>query len=527
MTEKDRPTDQGGWPEASLSEDTRKLASGLAADGPAYLVELVGPNVGRKYSVQGTTTLGRSLEATICLNQPRMSRLHCRIAREADGTYSIEDLGSKNGTLVNGERIARRELRFGDEIHLGAAAFLFTHHNPLDAQLAQKSKMELLGRLGAGIAHDFNNLLGVMVATEGFLDALPKSRVLGDPEVEECRADIKAALERAAGLTSRLLGVVRQGDHTFGRLSLNTICEEVVELIRRTSPTAMRIDTAIQPGLRVVGDRDQLHQMLLNLCINARDAMVEGGRLEMDVQRVEAADIPSVPWLRGACVKISVSDTGVGMDSETRRRAFDPFFTTKPRGVGTGLGLATVAETVKYHGGHVVVESEPGRGTTFHVYLPAAPAQRPAETLDGRGTFNLADLAVTRARVLLVDDDEAIRRSLGRLLKSLGYDVMYAVDGEDAVSVYIERRPDVVMLDLDMPVLSGRKAFRKLADFDPGARVVFMSGHWDERYEHEGGGGRPGPAGFLEKPCGPEEIQRAIQRALQSRTALPRITPPS
>lgn len=495
-----------------ITEVSRKAVRSPASVSVPRLILLSGTQAGRKFPVGADMTLGRGSQASLFLDDKRMSRLHSRIFLSEPGTYVIEDLNSLNGSFVNGNRITRHALAFGDKIQVGSSTLLFTHDNPLDEQLAQMQKMEMLGRVGAGIAHDFNNLLGVAVASMDYLATLPSERKLGDADVRECHDDIRAALKRAAELTMRLLGVARRGGYVMARLDVGNLAREVVELVRRVTAQNVRIECETEPDAVMIGDQGQIHQTLMNLCLNARDAMPGGGCLRITVRREAHQGAAAV---LGEAVMVAVVDDGVGMDENTRRRAFESFFTTKEGGRGTGLGLATVLETVKVHGGYVDLQSQLGQGTQVRLFFPAAPRVDQPRPV----TQTLADMpvgAISQAqnvvRVLLVDDDAGVRRSLSRVLAMQGHEVEQAANGRLALDAYRSLRPDVVLMDLDMPELSGRQAYEKLLALDPKAKVIFMSGHGGT-----GGAGPPLGCSFLQKPCGAEDLRSAIASAVQGR----------
>ena len=494
-----------------ITEVSRNAVKSPGASGVPRLILLSGPQAGRKFPVGSEMTLGRGPQATLFLDDKRLSRIHARIFQDGMGHYAIEDLQSLNGSFVNGRRITTQALSYGDKIQLGSVALLFTHDNPHDEQLAQIQKMELLGRIGAGIAHDFNNLLGVAVASMDYLATLPPTRGMGDADVRECHDDVRSALKRAADLTMRLLGVARRGGYVMGRIDISALATEVAELVRRVTAQSVHIECNTIPDAHVVGDQGQIHQALMNLCINARDAMPSGGELKISVTR--EAHPANVGMSLGDAVVISVSDTGVGMDEDTRRRAFESFFTTKEADKGTGLGLATVLETIKVHGGHIDLASQLGRGTTLSLFFPAAPLVERNRV----GADTLMDLPVRNAerpkgtaRILLVDDDPGVRRSLSRLLAMQGHEVEQAANGQVAVQVFPSIRPDVVLMDLDMPILGGVKAYELLLVIDPSVKVIFMSGHGVAGTV----GGPPAGCTFLQKPCGSDDIRGAIEAAL-------------
>lgn len=503
---------------------TEKVVTAAITRGPtegrARLVVLTGPELGRKYTLSSTTVLGRGADATIVLDDAEVSRKHALIRRADDGTFVLEDLGSRNGTLVNGVPVDRRRLVFGDKVQVGSRlVLLFTLRDPVEEQLLQRQRLEALGRLGAGIAHDFNNMLGAVLASLDYLRTQPDGRTLDDPRVRECLEDIHAAAARAAELTPRLLSFARGGSRESSPVDVSLLAAEVVQLARRTFDRSIKIVADIQPGLLVVGDRIELHQVLMNLCLNARDAMPRGGTLTIEARMATVDQLSHVP-LRSLepHVVVRVIDTGAGMDEPTRDRIFEPFFTTKPGGMGYGLGLATVHEVVTAHGGHVEAQSELGQGSTFLVYLPTGTprrAQKAIATIDRRAE-PLRPARVGGAIVLLVDDEEIVRRATARLLRQAGHEVVEARDGVEALEVWgkADPKPDLVLLDLDMPNMAGDEAQRRLRAESPEVRILFVTGHGDE--SRELALREEGALGFLRKPCHARVLLDEVERILSS-----------
>ncbi len=356
----------------------------------------------------------------------------------------------------------------------------------LQSQLWMAQKHEAVGRLAAGVAHDFNNLLSaVLLTAESLRDRLA--------EDEEARQDLGVVVDaglRARELTGELLAFSGRQMLEPRPLSLNDVALGMESLIRRTLPA--NIDLSVQPapgGTVVNADPAQMQQVLLNLIVNARDAMPGGGRLVVALQEVEldeefARDYASVQ--AGPHVMLSVTDTGVGMDEETRARIFEPFFSTRERGTGTGtgLGLATVYGIVKQSGGSIWVTSQPGVGTTFRVYLPAIPAaalgeSRPEERRAG-------DVRGRGEHVLLAEDDESVRVLTSRMLRDLGYEVTEARSGDEALDLHDEMWPrsgphpvDVLVTDVVMPGTSGLELARRLRLKREDLRILFISGYLD------------------------------------------------
>ncbi len=491
----------------------------------AQIVVLAGEHVGRRQAIGEQFVLGRGHSVDFQLDDAQVSRRHARIVRRGDDFY-VEDLHSRNGTLLNGRRIdGAKKLVFGDRIQLGArVVLLFCCHDPAEEALQHRQRLEALGRLGAGLAHDFNNLLGAVRSTMDYLESLPPGRKLGERDVTDSLRDIRAAADRAAELVGRVLGFAQRRPAEPETLDFSEVVHEVVRLCRRTFPRSLRIYVRAEPRQFVVGDRSQLHQVLMNLCLNARDATGGEGLLRLDVGRPTRQELEKTGLGLGASyVRLLVEDTGSGMDEETLRHAFDPFFTTKPGHVGSGIGLASAYQTVQNHGGTMIIESAPGEGTRVSVLLPMSlrsepdgrPARRTTERLVVKRPTRGEGGEATRHLVLLVDDEEVVRRSTARLLRRAGYDVTFAKDGREALAIvrHAERRPDVVLMDLDMPVMRGEEAFRKMRNLAPELPVVFVSGYWDEARERELK--QAGAAGFLHKPFEAEELRMMLAAAIE------------
>lgn len=350
-----------------------------------------------------------------------------------------------------------------------------TERREMELQLRQGQKMEAIGRLAGGIAHDFNNLLGVI---SGYAELVSEQI---DPvgEVHNSVAQIRKAAERASALTRQLLAFSRQQVLETRILDLNLIVEDMVKMLPRLLGEDIELQAALDPGLGAVkADQGQIEQVLLNLAVNARDAMPGGGRLAIKTGRVRfdseiAVKHPSMT--PGNYVLLSVSDTGLGMDKLTQAHIFEPFFTTKERGRGTGLGLATLYGFVKQIGGYVWVESEPGVGSSFEIYLPVACEETPqngpvvATTASGHG----------EGTVLLVEDEESLRTLTRNILEQGGYTVIEACNGMEAVEIATEATGPIHLLltDMVMPGMNGRAVAEKVEKLHPGIRIAYMSGY--------------------------------------------------
>jgi signal transduction histidine kinase/CheY-like chemotaxis protein len=483
----------------------------------ARVVVLAGKLAGDKYAIEDELTLGRGDKADVKLDDTLVSRIHARIFQHENGSYVIEDLESRNGTLVNGMASSKQILTYGDRIQIGSSLLLFAHHDPMEEQAAQRRKLEAIGRLGTGVAHDFNNLLGAVRSSIDFLNGLPRDTNLSDSDVREAFNDIRAAAAAATEMTSRLLGFAREVQGSHSDVDLSELCRHVVQLARHTFHRSIQIEARIDRGLKVTGDRGQLHQLLMNLLINARDAMPNGGKLKISAKKADPPELekaPLNPLVKHAL--ITVEDTGIGMDDATRERAFDPFFTTKGDQVGAGLGLAAVYEIAKSHNGHIIVHSVPDRGTEFQVVFPLTSERRSVPT---EPSLPAIKLPRTQLLILLVDDEDVVRRSAGRVVRQSGHRVIFAQSGKEAVRVYTETqpRPDLVLMDLNMPGLTGDQAFEKLKEIDSEAPVVFVSGYWDadlERRLRE-----MGALGFVQKPYEAATLRDAIVQAMTAQTS--------
>ncbi|HET7229654.1 MAG TPA: PAS domain S-box protein [Longimicrobium sp.] len=378
-------------------------------------------------------------------------------------------------------------------------------------QLLQAQKMDAVGRLAGGVAHDFNNLL---TAIRGNAELLLFDIPAGDPRREDVE-EIRKAADRAAALTRQLLAFSRRQVLQPRVLDLNDVVQEMERMLRRLIGEDVELVTRLAPGVEQVrADPGQVEQVVLNLAVNARDAMPGGGKLIVETANAELDEEMkrTHPYVvPGRYVMLCVSDTGQGMDPETRERAFEPFFTTKPAGRGTGLGLSTVYGIVKQSGGFIWLDSELGRGTRVRIYLPpvAAPAA-PAPVAAGASPPRQG-----RGTVLLAEDEVTVRRLAVRVLRRGGFTVLEAGDGEEALSVAHDHPGplDLLVTDLVMPRLGGRELAGRLRAARPGIPVVYVSGYAEEAVQRDGVLD-PG-ARFLPKPFTAEQLIDAVHAALR------------
>jgi PAS domain S-box-containing protein len=377
----------------------------------------------------------------------------------------------------------------------------------LQERIFQAQKTEALGTLAGGLAHDFNNLLGVIL---GFASIVRLRLAPSDPLLEFVKM-IEQSAERGADLTRQLLGLARQGKCESAPIRVGEVLGRVVKIVTSTFDRRIQVQTRTESGpLWVNANPGQLEQAILNLCINARDAMPEGGVLALESARVTLAEgdasRPS-PCLPGNYARITVRDTGVGIAPQLLGRIFDPFFTTKEASRGSGLGLSMVYGMASSAGGFVQVESEVGLGSAFSIHLPlkAPPVER-------RVAARSSVLEAGSGTVLVVDDEPMVLAFVEEGLKRLGYRVLTAVDGRQACEVYSShsQQIDMVLLDMVMPGTTGLEACRRLRQINPNVKVILSSGYSSGEVVREAR--LAGALGFIGKPYSLEELSSALRR---------------
>ncbi len=368
-------------------------------------------------------------------------------------------------------------------------------------QFVHAQRMDAVGTLAAGLAHDMNNILGGFLAFAEVRLAEAKY-----PDVKGDLARIRQEAERGASLTRSLLAFSRRGQYRRRPILLHSVLDDMTPLLSRTLGRAITITRTDGPPTIIDGDPAQLGQVLLNLCLNGADAMNGEGSLLIETAEVEleAGTIESLA--AGRYAKLAISDTGSGMDAETRRRAFEPFFTTKPVGKGTGLGLAMVFGAVQSHGGAIDVTSEPGVGTKMTIYLPTTEASPTLPTVS-------TPARRTKGLVLIVDDEPVVRTATARLVTQLGLQVVTASDGDEAVAIYREHASEIVLvlLDMVMPKLPGPACYRELRKLGR-APILLVSGYTSDASAQELLD--EGADGFLEKPYTSQQLGSEIDRIL-------------
>jgi len=429
-------------------------------------------------------------------------------------TIAIPTRGASFGVL--GVHTARRRAFTADEtqflIAVAGCIGMAADHLNLEEQLRQSQKMESVGQLAAGVAHDFNNMLTII---QGHSSALLSKPSLPPDVVDPVQAVFFAA-ERAAGLTRQLLMFSRKNVMQRAHLDLREVVGNLTKMLQRLigEPVALRFEPPEELPL-VHGDAGMIEQVLMNLSVNARDAMPRGGTLSIGVEAVfiDSAYVETHPESRAGCfVRLRVADTGMGMDAATLGRIFEPFFTTKEIGKGTGLGLATVYGIVKQHDGWLEVNSEPGKGATFDVFLPAAEGK----AVPGKSeTVSTAPVAGGTETILIVEDEQILREMARDILQDCGYRILEASTGREALEVWRQfaSEIDLLLTDLVMPDgISGLDLAERLLADRPGLKIIFNSGY--APIEINTGLLSMSQAHFLQKPYTHVTLTRTIRDCL-------------
>ena len=380
-----------------------------------------------------------------------------------------------------------------------------------EAQLRQAQKMEAVGRLAGGMAHDFNNLLTVI---RGYSELL-LGRLGPTDDMRKDMEEVKKAADRASGLTRQLLAFSRRQFIAAKVLDLNALVANMDGMLRRLiGEDIVELSAELDASTGAIkADPGQVEQVIMNLVVNARDAMPKGGRLTIETRNVtigEEVRLDAVGVAPGSYVLLAVRDNGHGMDAETRSHLFEPFFTTKEKGKGTGLGLSTVYGIVKQSGGSIIVESAPGRGTTFRIYFPRVEQEVPGPT----GAVEAIDPVRGRETILLVEDEPAVRGLVHETLRLHGYTVLEARHGIEALLTSAKYVGPIHLLltDVVMPQMSGPEVAEKILTVRPGIKVLYMSGYPDHPVFDQGGVSRQ--TGFLPKPFSPHVLAQKVREVL-------------
>ena len=447
---------------------------------------------------------------------------HKYICPAEKGKCPISDLGQEvdksERTLLTATGAEVPILKTVTPILLSGQAHLLdifidiTEKKKLEAQLQQAQKMEAIGTLAGGIAHDFNNILQ---AISGYTQILLMEKEASDPDFEKLEAVEKSA-QRASDLTKQLLIFSRKVESKLRPIDLKREIEQVSKMLKRTIPKMINIELHLAENLKIINaDPAQIEQIMMNLGVNAMDAMPNGGRLIFETENVILDEQYCKTHLGakpGHYVKLSISDTGHGMDKETIEHIFDPFYTTKETGKGTGLGLAMVYGIVKSHNGYIMCYSEPDEGTIFKIYFPVI--EKETERVESKE--EKVHIKGGNETILLVDDEEAIRELGKDILARFGYTVLIASDGETALEIYRENKKEIslVILDIIMPGMGGRKCLEELLKINPELRIIIASGYSINGPSKEVL--KAGAKGFISKPYNINQILKAVRETLDN-----------
>jgi len=440
------------------------------------------------------------VEANLDAAMKNKTQFHCEYRfRKKDGSYRyFED----NGSYVHDES--------GRAVRMLGSMKDITERRDLELRLQHAAKMEAIGQLAGGVAHDFNNLL---TCIRGYSEVLLQTVKPLDP-IHQDIDEIHKAANRAAALTQQLLTFSRKQIIAPQVINLNTVVDEASKMLGRLIGENIELSLNLDGQLRLVrADPQQIEQILVNLAVNARDAMPDGGKLAIATGNVDFTDefCRAHPEAKpGPNVMLSISDTGCGMDHKIQSRIFEPFFTTKPKGKGTGLGLSTVYGIVQQNQGVILVSSEPGAGATFSIYLPRVGeneigVSKPRRlAADGRGTET----------VLLVEDEEVVGNLAAKVLVRRGYKVIRATSSADALPLFERHKDEIRLLltDIVMPGMDGKELFVRMQAMRPDLRVVFMSGYTEDVIAHHGV--LEEGINFVQKPFTIDELCQAVRRVL-------------
>jgi len=432
-----------------------------------------------------------------------------RVLNGGPSHYNEYQVRKKSGEYLTAEIRVTLQIRNGEKVGLLGIARDVTVQKKLELQFRQAQKMESIGTLAGGIAHDFNNIMGIVY---GYL-AMAEQHINNTEKLEQDIEMIRTASDRGAALVRQLLAFARKSSVVFEQIDLNVLIKDLVPMLYATFPKTVEIELDLHKNvLPISADKNQLHQALLNIAVNARDAMSKGGKLSFKSEFILSEKlktrIPDAP--DGEYVHLAIIDNGSGMDEDIKNKAFDPFFTTKQKGKGTGLGLAVVYGIIGSHNGFVDVETETGKGTTIHVFLPKSSLQKEVSLPPG----DLKDIRGGNEIILIVEDEIPLRYFLKSLLESKGYIVLEASDGIEGMKIFNENKNQVALVisDFGMPKLDGLGLLKNIIEIKPTARLILTSGYIAPEQKSEIL--KAGARDIILKPYKPNEVLQHIREIL-------------
>jgi signal transduction histidine kinase/CheY-like chemotaxis protein len=476
---------------ATMARD--EVQTGIAT-APLRLIVVGGNLAGQKFLLEDGAVIGRGGDAAIPLPDASVSRCHARITAIGPNRFVIEDEGSTNGTFVNDVPVDRAEIALGDRIRIGSGVVMIvTRFDASEAELQMRNRLEMIGRVAAGLLHDIKNAQAVVLGGAGYVLTSPPGTMVGDEDIRESLEDTCAAANETVRLLDRVLRLSRGEATRYDSVELGALVRRAARFAKNVLPPSVRMDVVIDEELSIIGDDTALLHSLLNICINAGDAMPDGGTLTLRL-----APDPD------AKVALTFRDTGIGMSEAVRQRIFEPFFSKKRASAGYGIGLSVVHSTVLAHGGRIEVASAPGEGTTFKLILPLAPSAPSRDSTDPPPPVRVGS-------VLVADDDETVRRTWVRILRRAGHEVEAAVDGADALDRFEKwcaragRPPDLVLLDRNMPGVGGVEVARRVQTRAPAVAVALISADLD---------GLPPDLRAMGKPLSARDLLAFVEQAL-------------
>ena len=463
---------------------------------------------GRIFQYSSEELVGREIDALVV---PADQKPEGRGLSETSQSGSIVHAESKrrrkDGTLVDVVITGYPIVLDGRQIGIYGIYADNTERQQLQDRLRQNQRLESIGTLASGVAHDFNNILAIVLGHTTLLE-----RFRSDPQkFQESVSTISKVIQRGASLVRQLLTFARKTDVVFESVRVNDLIHEVEKLLRETFPKTITISMDLHKALpSIKADATQIHQVLLNLCVNARDAMPKGGTVYISTKVVSGEILsPKYPAVRQKdYVEIQIRDTGAGINERTLQRIFEPFFTTKGPGQGTGLGLALVYGIVDAHGGFIDVSSEMDKGTTFFIYLPTQEPHTNVATI----SKNISqDAPGGTETILVIEDEEMLRDFVKAILVPKGYNVLTAEDGEKGVELFSLRHKEIsaVITDIGLPKLGGEEVFRRIRAIQPNAKVLLASGFVEPAVKS--GMLKAGAKHFLQKPYWPDDVLKALR----------------
>jgi PAS domain S-box-containing protein len=492
---------------AAIVESSDDAVIGCTMGG---LITIWNRGAERLYGYSAEEVMGQPTLTNLRLHWPEELRAMKKV-RAGESVPPFEAVRQrKDGKQIH-VSVCVSPIRRPDGRVIGASAICrdISERKRLEEQVRQAQKMEAVGQLAGGVAHDFNNLLTII---SGYSDLLLSISL--DERARGPVREIQKAGERAASLTRQLLAFSRKQVLEPKVLDLNAVVTDTDKMLRRLIGEDVLLATALAPGLQPVKvDPGQIEQVILNLAVNARDAMPQGGKLTIETANMELDEGYAALHAEvkpGRYVLLAISDTGCGMNAETKARIFEPFFTTKGPGKGTGLGLATVYGIVRQSGGHVGVYSEPGQGTTFKIYLPAVEER----ISSGKSPGGAKPVPQGRETVLLVEDEEAVRKIARLVLQRHGYTVLEATNGQEAIDVGHRHGGQIGLLvtDVVMPGMGGREVATRLTALQPEIKVLYLSGYTDDAVVRHGI--LEAETAFLQKPFTPTTLAAKVREVL-------------